>query len=56
MAKGSYRVFPGLAKISVHTPVETAGLTLKDRDQLQEKIKEIFQNDLKDHFSLQMHS
>jgi len=56
MAKGSYRVFPGLAALSVHAPVETAGLTLKDRAQLQEKIKEIFQNDLKDPSSLQMHS
>jgi 1-acyl-sn-glycerol-3-phosphate acyltransferase len=56
MAKGSFRVFPGLAKISIHTPMETAGLTLKDRDQLQEKVKEIFQNDLKDPFPLQMHS
>ena len=56
MAKDSFRVFPGSAKISVHTPVETAGLTLKNRGQLQEKIKEIFQNDLKDSSSLQMHS
>jgi hypothetical protein len=56
MAKGSYRVFPGLATLSVHAPVETAGLTLKDRAQLQEKIKEIFQNDLKEPSSLQMDS
>ncbi|HPD61332.1 MAG TPA: lysophospholipid acyltransferase family protein [Thermodesulfobacteriota bacterium] len=57
MPKGSFRVFPGSAKISVHTPVETTGLTLKDRDQLQEKIKAIFQNDLiKDSSFLQKHS
>ena len=48
MPKGSLRVFPGLIKVFVHSPIETAGLTQKDRDQLQKKIKEIFQNDLKD--------
>ena len=51
MAKGSFRVFPGSAKIFVHTPVETTGLTLKDREQLQEKIKEIFQKNLNNHYT-----
>jgi 1-acyl-sn-glycerol-3-phosphate acyltransferase len=52
MTKGSFRVLPGPVTLSVHAPVETKGLTLKDCDQLQEKIKEIFQNDLKSSSSL----
>lgn len=51
MPKGSFRVFPGLAKVSIHTPVETENLSLKDREGLQEKIKEIFQKDLYNYYS-----
>lgn len=46
MAKGSFLVFPGLAKALIHPPLETKSLTLKDRDWLQEKIRGIFQQNL----------
>ena len=46
MAKDSFRVFFGSVKVRIHPAVETKGLTLKDREHLQDKIREILREDL----------
>jgi 1-acyl-sn-glycerol-3-phosphate acyltransferase len=51
MPKGFFRVFPGATQVIIHDPVETKNLSLKDRDWLQEKIREILQKNLNNHSS-----
>ena len=46
MEKGSFRVYSGSVKVCVHPAVETKGLILKDRERLQDKIREILRKDL----------
>lgn len=40
MPKGSWRISPGRVTIRVGHPIDTAGLTLKDRDRLSRKARE----------------
>ncbi len=40
MKKGDWRMFPGTATIVVGNPIDTRGLTLKDRNRLSRKCRE----------------
>ena len=48
MPKGSFRVFPGSTSISIKPPIETKSLTPKDKARLEEKVKNIFLQNLSD--------
>jgi len=41
MPKGSFRISPGPVSITISEPIPTAGLRTKDRNDLQEKIRQI---------------
>ncbi len=41
MPKGSILVHPGVVEVKIHPPVPTEGLTLEDRRDLSEKVREI---------------
>lgn len=46
MAKGSYLVRPGVIKVTIDPPIETASLGGKEKDQLQEKVYNLMQANL----------
>jgi 1-acyl-sn-glycerol-3-phosphate acyltransferase len=43
---------PGFSEVVIHEPVFTSGLTKKDTDDLQEKIKDIISKPLKERFAV----
>ena len=46
MAKGSFRVSPGSVNVSIHPPIETNSLTLKDSNSLRERVEKLFHRNL----------
>ncbi len=41
---------PGISEVIIHEPLQTKGLTKKDADSLQQKVREIIENPLNERF------